>query len=464
MFSAVCPNCSSNILLREPPTDGRVTCKGCGKSLRFGQAPKQIPFQGAPRDPIEAEFEVNDTHLVFEEENLPSVYSDWETEHKSRKTLILLSLAIPVCLVAGVVLVAFARSGKTPTKSPPVRLPESVGVDRPVQQRMPIAKAPVQEQTEQNTPKLRLPRMAQDGGIAGNNNPRRGSRSRGGEEPPPIIFDLEEQPEVRPETRPSGRSAARPPANQPSEVTPPTASKSAESHAILRSLITELTDRKNSIEKRIKTASTIAELGPEAKDASTALCATMLNKNLNLARAATEALEKVNPQIHSLAVVMLVDRNAYLRQQAIASCAGLGSEAYPLTQIVLQVRLLELTNSHNDITEAIIPVLASIAANDKAVAKTVANWLVSDQHNGTRAAAANAIPKFEAGKDYLPLLIQVVKTDPAPIVQLAAINSIGRFGEDAKNAEEVLRLCKTHSDGVIRQAASRTLELIGVVK
>jgi len=79
----------------------------------------------------------------------------------------------------------------------------------------------------------------------------------------------------------------------------------------------------------------LAALGDKARPAASALCLVAIDSNKELARAALQALEKVNPELYDPVFTLLVDGQAANHRKAIAKLRNLGDKAKPAVPVMI---------------------------------------------------------------------------------------------------------------------------------
>jgi HEAT repeat protein len=275
------------------------------------------------------------------------------------------------------------------------------------------------------------------------------------DKPPPRKPDGDQDP---------GKSADKPPLGKPDDKPPPPAIENPDLAAPLpdtvtrdqiQRLILQLQSKANGENERIAAARALKKLGEKAKDASRALCATLLEQRYrNLQAEAVEALEKVNPAISQLVIPLLRDRPPLMHAEILQRLTALGPDGNVALPVLLYYRL----NRAN--TPEVIQTLAAVAADDKKMTKDFARWLPRENDPLTRAALARSLGHMEGGRDYVPLLISLVRTDLADPVRAAAAEALGEFGPDAKSAIKYLKVLKTDGADSVRRAAEEALKRI----
>lgn len=76
-----------------------------------------------------------------------------------------------------------------------------------------------------------------------------------------------------------------------------------------------------------KALEALADMGPDAADASEAILAVMTDKSPGLQQAAMDALEKVNPSLHKPVLTLFVDRDQTNKMHALAELGKMGPDA-----------------------------------------------------------------------------------------------------------------------------------------
>lgn len=101
----------------------------------------------------------------------------------------------------------------------------------------------------------------------------------------------------------------------------------------LRPLVEQL--KSGTTEERIKAARQLGELGEKAQPAARALCEAALSPLKKVSRAALQALEPVDAELHKSVFVLIVDEKAANHLDALRKLALLGEQGKPATPIVL---------------------------------------------------------------------------------------------------------------------------------
>jgi len=101
----------------------------------------------------------------------------------------------------------------------------------------------------------------------------------------------------------------------------------------LRSLVAKL--KSGATEERVKAAAALADMGEKAMPAARALCQAATDPSQKVARAALQALEKVNPDLQQPVFVLVVDEKAANHEQALAKLGSLADQGKPALPVLL---------------------------------------------------------------------------------------------------------------------------------
>jgi hypothetical protein len=113
----------------------------------------------------------------------------------------------------------------------------------------------------------------------------------------------------------------------------PSAADDSQLPTALRPLVARL--RSGTAEERAQAADELAAMGEKAAPAARALCEAALNPSQKVSRAALQALEKVQPELHQSVFVLLVDEKAANHQQALTKLGLLAEQGAPAVPVLL---------------------------------------------------------------------------------------------------------------------------------
>ncbi len=156
-------------------------------------------------------------------------------------------------------------------------------------------------------------------------------------EPPPAAQVPEPDYEVRQEGKLAPSAPAAPPP-KPTEEPEEDADESLpgmEKGSQLEKLVNAMTNPAVVLRDRVRCAEAIGKLGPKGKPATRALCRAMLKSPPLLRVAATNALEKVYPELHPHVTALLVDNDTLKHLKAVQRIRKMKKSGSVVTPILL---------------------------------------------------------------------------------------------------------------------------------
>jgi hypothetical protein len=227
--------------------------------------------------------------------------------------------------------------------------------------------------------------------------------------------------------------------------------------------------------RRVKALEQIAARGAEASDLGEELIEAMADKAPEVRRAASEALEKVNPKVHPHVVTILFGMN---KAAGVAGLQKLGTEAsiaVPLLLALIEHPPMQIP--FNGTRLAPIPLgdlyaaAASVGPKDARVAATIlatvarpvprtdaARPSLIGPRLAVRLRALRQVGRIEATADEKVKAVVAALGDGWGQVEL--IQALEAMGKDAAAALPVLKQLKLSSDDAVRKAAARAVEKI----
>lgn len=244
---------------------------------------------------------------------------------------------------------------------------------------------------------------------------------------------------------------------------------------------------------RAAAATSIGALGPQAEPAAGALCVATVDPIADVRTAALAALAKVQPPLHVQLKVILTERNPAQGVEAIRSIGAMkdkGKAALPVLCYLEHLaekamperdpgtgpRIIEF-KEHNEpgaatamaiaaadlaafnvLTEAVL----STAADDKALTRELAGWMLRTHRSVKRRLCVAAIGRTKHAADAVPALIVAgeIESSTDPATEVAIIHLLGDIGRPAKKAVPLLEHAKHSPVAEIRDAATDALDHI----
>jgi HEAT repeat protein len=229
----------------------------------------------------------------------------------------------------------------------------------------------------------------------------------------------------------------------------------------LAPLVKDLKDPKPAV--KAKALEGLADMGPDAADASEAILALLADRSPAMQQAAMDALEKVNPSLHKPILTLLVDRFAPNKSNAIIRLSKMGADAKPAMPTLLRFYQIQLVAGDGS---------TSVRAGGYSYTLLTA----MNSRDPDNAEFQNAIlAHVSADAVYIPILSDLVKNnhlDAAKAVKplrqalaertcrLQAIMALGDLGPTAKDALPELKQLKNDSDQATRDAADDAVKKI----
>lgn len=173
----------------------------------------------------------------------------------------------------------------------------------------------------------------------------------------------------------------------------------------------------------------------------------------------------MNPDLHQFVVIIAADKDPRRRSDAVRGIGKLREEGAPAVSIMLRLGQSWSTKDGRAILHGqggvdIVMTLTAIAPDDRAVATALIGWLHRSWDAEMRKAAAQALPQTSFAKEAVNGLTLSLRTDPVDFVRLAAVQSLGEIGSDAKEAVKALEVAKVDSSAAVREAADVALKKI----
>jgi hypothetical protein len=284
--------------------------------------------------------------------------------------------------------------------------------------------------------------------------------------------------EKQPNKASTGRST--PPKDEPPIDPPPgtnpgdtksSTSQSTEREKVLEEalgLVKQL-DLKDSEALQLKALDELGKKGPAVKDVAGRAVAKCMLGNPEIGRKALEALEKIDPSVaKECHAIVIIDPDHCLA--SIQSLERLGKDAKSATPILIHVaaklapRIGPEATKPSEVAAAAIRALAAIAPEEKGLARQFAKWM-DTPNKLVKFETVAALPRLKLTKDdkerAVPALVKQLKGAPWEEVRVAAADTLGEFGPDAKDAVEALKT--TYADDKkesVRQSAKQALTKI----
>jgi HEAT repeat protein len=214
---------------------------------------------------------------------------------------------------------------------------------------------------------------------------------------------------------------------------------------------------------KVKAAEGLEKLGPEARDATRAICDAVLDPSRKVRNAALNALEKINPDLHEVVAPLALDENPSNRLDAVERIQKMGANGKPATSLVIAsygnpARPTEIGSLEEQFKQQAIDTLIAVGPEDKEVVDALIFWLLADQDSRMRDRCAEVLPQTHIPKRTVPALLKAMS---AGIVRLPAVEALGEIGADAKTSVKALaNVMVTDPDAAVRLGAIRALERI----
>ena len=214
---------------------------------------------------------------------------------------------------------------------------------------------------------------------------------------------------------------------------------------------------------KVKAAEGLGKLGPEARDATRAICDSVLDPSRKVRNSALNALEKVNPDLHEAVAPLALDENPNNRLDAVERIQKMGANGKPATSLVIAsygnpARPTEIGSFEEQFKQQAIDTLISVGPEEREVVDALIFWLFSDQDVRMRDRCAEVLPQTHTPKRTVPALLKAMS---AGIVRLPAVEALGEIGADAKAAVKPLaNVMVSDSDAAVRLGAIKALDKI----
>jgi HEAT repeat protein len=253
----------------------------------------------------------------------------------------------------------------------------------------------------------------------------------------------------------------------------------------LEKLIKELHSKE--VKVKIKAAKSIGDRGPEAADAATALCDSLMDSSLQVGTMSLEALEKVRPDLYKHVSTLILDKDRLKQKQAIGELGLMGDKALPVTNILLARLRTELSSTNayrprpvigaapvpanpfgapsglTDFEHAYLNALEQIKPSD---GETIRIYKVLAGSTNKKSYVRRSALVYLNGwagedepkrKEILSLLKAAL---PDPVCQVTCIEIVGSYGALAKDCIPLLKRLKLSNEEVVRNSASAAIDKI----
>lgn len=421
-------------------------CSNCGVGLNFDE--KKIKSQSlvaeslrcpkcdGPMVPVQLEEKKREDIVERQGSGteLESSYEYYPEPNKTNTLVIAAAIAGSFAVVIGIFLIMSYKSHEASQQKkehpkrpetnarPPAYIPPVVITPRP-------APSPSVEDPE---PDLRPPIMPKSSSVVPMEKPA-------GPKPSPKVEIEDDQIRIPP---------------PPTAKAPETKESDEKSKALLRTLGKSL--KSPNITDRINACNAIMELGEKARPATRLLCEAILDNNPKVRLAASDALEKVNPNLHAVAVPLIIDKAVEQRIEALRKLHTMSGDASPAIPLVLWYG----QHQQDGAGLLVVKTLSAIGASDPLVTRQFSIALLNDKEPLIRKEIAKSLPMMAGAKQYVNSLSQSARSDRDDGVRIASIIALGDIGPDAKSAVKILKQLKTDSSAGVRDAAAKSLARI----
>jgi hypothetical protein len=220
---------------------------------------------------------------------------------------------------------------------------------------------------------------------------------------------------------------------------------------------------------RIKAARELGKLGPKAADVSKELCDAVLDPNLAVSKAAFQALEKVQPELHKPLTKLVFNKTLRIRLEGAKELAKLGTDAEPAAFLIVSTLAKSVAGARETNKEAervegeIFAALLKIGSEDPEVIRVLKTLAGPDTAAiGTRARAMELLMDWAAGdddrrKEMLPLIKSGLET---PGLEAPCCGYAARYGALSKDLLPTLKLFQFSRVAAAREAALRAIVTI----
>jgi HEAT repeat protein len=213
---------------------------------------------------------------------------------------------------------------------------------------------------------------------------------------------------------------------------------------------------------RIKAAESLGAEGANGQWAAADLCAVMLDRNPKVRKAATEALQKIDPQLSAIAVPLIVDESRETGVEQLLKVCAKGDVFEALSPIVLY-RFRQITGPGGSPEEAevCLQALFECGRRDKEIVEVIANTATKSKMTPLRARALGLLPELgiKDSKRVVTILTAALKTD-CDANKLIAMQALVKLEKPALAATDALRKLKGSPNTDVRKAADETLKAI----
>lgn len=209
---------------------------------------------------------------------------------------------------------------------------------------------------------------------------------------------------------------------------------------------------KNQLE-RLRAAEDLGTLGAAARPARKALCEVLVGGGpVKVRQAAGDALAKIDPRLHGLAVTILVDERIENRLEAIGKAAEYKGLSEPLVPVFLWFK--DRFPAHAALAVAAV---AAVAQDQHYTPALLAYWLGHDPSPDVRLVSARHLGYVRHAGDGVDALAKSLRGDPIRAVREQAAISLGELGPDAKAALPALKAARQDGCLEVREAALAAL-------
>lgn len=197
-----------------------------------------------------------------------------------------------------------------------------------------------------------------------------------------------------------------------------------------------------------------------AKEAVPNLIACLKDREADVRRAAAFALARMGslaePAVPALTELVAGDPQKAVRKEAAKTLGGLGPKA--VAAVPALIKSLQDSDAEIRLQSAIT--LGQIGPDASAALPELIK-ATKEKNNDVRCEAIHSLGRLgKAGHAAIPDLIRIVRDDEVAEVRLAAIQELGEFGPDAKEAIDALTVASKDGRLAIREAAADALKKI----
>jgi HEAT repeat protein len=235
---------------------------------------------------------------------------------------------------------------------------------------------------------------------------------------------------------------------------------------------------------RLKAAQELGKLGPKAADVAKGLCDAVLDPNLAVSRAAFQALEKVQPELHKPLTKLVFNKTPRIQIEGARELAKLGPDAEPAAFLI--VRTLAKSVADVEFRESVADVefRADIEFRAKEAARVEGEIFAALLKIGSEDPDVIAALKVLAGPDTPPLriraqamellvdwaagnddrhkeLLPLIKSGlETPGLEVPCCGYAARYGALSKDLLPTLKLFQFSRVPAAREAAARAIATI----